>query len=152
MTNQVTRPKDDVLVYRNSDSEVLEQRGRYIASRYLEIINYCNLDEGFKHGPQRARVSGQIVISCKQCLQIPGEFHLNGSKDLPVSITRTNGGERSGKHWEHCRMRRKGAEGQTKYRSDGLCTLPRRRVRVPSNKNTAPQDTDEERWAKFAPG
>jgi hypothetical protein len=30
-------------------------------------------------------------------------------------------------------MRRKGAEGQTKYRSDGLCTLPRQRVSVPSN-------------------
>jgi hypothetical protein len=38
------------------------------------------------------------------------------------------GGERSRKHWKHWRMRRKGAEGQTKYRSDGLCTLPRQRV------------------------
>jgi|ERR1700722_1799348 hypothetical protein len=56
-TNQVTRPKDNVLEYRNSDSEVLEQYGRYIASRYLEIINYYNLGEGFEHGPQRARVS-----------------------------------------------------------------------------------------------
>jgi hypothetical protein len=36
------------------------------------------------------------------------------------------GRERSGKHWEHCRMRRKGAEGQTKYRSDGLCTAKAR--------------------------
>ena len=26
--------------------------------------------------------------------------------------------ERSGKHWEHCRMRREEAEGQTKYRSE----------------------------------
>src|SRR2546421_193943 len=30
--------------------------------------------------------------------------------------------ERRGKHREHCRMRREGAEGQTKYRSDGLQT------------------------------
>jgi hypothetical protein len=28
----------------------------------------------------------------------------------------------SGKHWEHCRMRKEEAEGQTKYRSDGLQT------------------------------
>jgi hypothetical protein len=61
MTNQVTRLKDNVLVYRNSDSEILEQRGRCIASRYLEIINYYNLGEGFERGPQRARVSGLIV-------------------------------------------------------------------------------------------
>ena len=29
--------------------------------------------------------------------------------------------ERSEKHWEHYRMRREEAEGQTKYRSEGLC-------------------------------
>jgi hypothetical protein len=38
-------------------------------------------------------------------------------------------------------MRRKGAEGQTKYRSDGLCTLPRRRVRVPSNSKPTTRNT-----------
>ena len=32
-------------------------------SRCLEIINYYNLCVGFEHGPQRARVFGQIVIS-----------------------------------------------------------------------------------------
>jgi hypothetical protein len=44
---RVTGPKDNVS--RNSNSEVLEQRGRCIAWRCLKIINYSNLGEGFEH-------------------------------------------------------------------------------------------------------
>jgi hypothetical protein len=50
------------------------------------------------------------------------------------------GRERSGKHWEHCRMRREEAEGQTKYRSEGLCAAKALVCPIDSSPSPRPSD------------
>jgi hypothetical protein len=63
MTNLVTRSKGNV--YINGDSEVLEQRGRCIASRCLEIISYHLTGQPTLSA---TRVDASLVPTLQPCL------------------------------------------------------------------------------------
>src|SRR5437762_61567 len=100
------------------------------------MAGFVTLDEYFslrKRGAQIHQLG--LYSSTALRIQLYPSWHKddNGISMVLNTVLVPNSEERSGKHWKHCRMRRKGAEGQTKYRSEGLCTLPRQCVRVPSN-------------------